>query len=286
MRHLRPALICLLVLLLPAGCRRLLRDGQAVPRDSPAATAVPERVSAPGGGSDRAAPPPGDRVTIESGFAAVVDRVAGAVVNISTTRVIHPPTPEQMPFFDDPLFRELFGHGQSQMPRERREQALGSGVIVSRDGYVLTNVHVVQGSSDIRVSLPDKRELKAQIVGQDPKTDIALLRIPGAGFPFLQLGDSSKVRVGDFVLAIGDPLGLGQTVTMGIISAKGRGPARDRRLRRLHPDRRRHQPGQFRGRWSTCPGSSSASTPPSPPAGRGGATRGSASPCPPTWRAR
>jgi serine protease Do len=155
------------------------------------------------------------------GFAPVVDRIAGAVVNISSTRTVRPPVPEQSPFFNDPLFREFFGH--PQRPPEMREHALGSGVIVSRDGYVLTNAHVVQGASDIRVSLLDKRELKATVVGQDPKTDIALLRIPGDGFPFARFGDSTKVRVGEFVLAIGDPLGLGQTVTMGIISAKGRG---------------------------------------------------------------
>ncbi len=147
--------------------------------------------------------------------------MARTVVNISSTRVIRPPAPEQAPFFHDPLFRDPFGRGQ--LPREMREQSLGSGVIVSADGYVLTNSHVVQGATEVRVSLPDRRELEAKIIGQDPKTDIAVLRIPGDGFPFAELGDSSRVRVGDFALAIGDPLGLGQTVTMGIISAKGRG---------------------------------------------------------------
>jgi serine protease Do len=167
---------------------------------------------------------PGAQVSLETGFAPVVDRVSPAVVNIASTRIVRPPSPDQSPFFNDPLFREFFGHGGGMRPpREMREQALGSGVIVSADGFVLTNSHVVQGASDVRVSLQDKRELKATIVGQDPKTDIALLRIQGSGFPHAEFGDSSKVRVGDFVLAIGDPLGLGQTVTMGIISAKGRG---------------------------------------------------------------
>jgi serine protease Do len=212
MRHLRPAVLSLLVVLLPAGCRRHVRDEKASALDAVPASPAPER----------AAPVPAERVTIEGGFANVVDRVAAAVVNISSTRVVRPPSPEQIPFYDDPLFRELFGHG-GRLPQQRREQSLGSGVIVSRDGYVLTNVHVVQGGSEIRVSLPDKRELRATVIGQDPKTDIALLRIPGDGFPFARFGDSSKVRVGDFALAIGDPLGLGQTVTMGIISAKGRG---------------------------------------------------------------
>ena len=153
----------------------------------------------------------------------MVDRVAGAVVNVSSTRVLHPPAAEQNPFFEDPLFRQFFGHGGARPPHEVREQALGSGVIVSRDGYVLTNAHVVHGASEVRVMLPDKREFKAKIVGQDPKTDIALVRIPAGDYTVATFGDSNRVRVGDFTLAIGDPLGLGQTVTMGIISAKGRG---------------------------------------------------------------
>jgi serine protease Do len=195
-----------------AGCRRSPPVGKA---DAPDITPK-EEVRAP------AANVPAERVSIDSGFAPVVERVAGAVVNISSTRVVRPPSMEQSPFFNDPLFRDFFGHSQ-RMPREQREQSVGSGVIVSSDGYVLTNSHVVQGANEVRVSLPDRRELKAKIIGQDPKTDIALLRIPGDGFPVAQFGDSSRVRVGDFALAIGDPLGLGQTVTMGIISARGRG---------------------------------------------------------------
>ena len=167
-------------------------------------------------------PAPAGRVSLETGFAPILERVAGAVVNISTTRTVRPSGPASIPFFDDPLFRDFFGHGE-RAPREQREQALGSGVLVSSDGYVLTNSHVVQGADDISVALPDRRELKAKIVGQDPRTDIAVLRIQGEGFPFARFADSSRVRVGDFALAIGDPLGLGQTVTMGIISAKGRG---------------------------------------------------------------
>ena len=163
-------------------------------------------------------------LTLEGGFSPVVERVAPAVVNVSTTRVVKGPSMVGPPsFFDDPLFREFFGRGLRPPGGEMRQHALGSGVIVSADGYVLTNAHVVQGANEVRVSLPDKRELKATIVGQDPKTDIALLRIPGQGFPVAELGDSSKLRVGDIVLAIGDPLGLGQTVTQGIISARGRG---------------------------------------------------------------
>src|SRR5262249_32558504 len=159
-------------------------------------------------------PPAQEKLTIESGVAPVVDRIAGAVVNISSTRIVHPPSPEHLPFFNDPLFREFFARVQPP-GRTLRERALGSGVIVSPDGHVLTNAHVVQGASEIRVSLPDRRELKATVIGQDPKTDIAVLRIPGDGFPYARMADSNHVRVGDFALAIGNPLGLGQTVTMG-----------------------------------------------------------------------
>ncbi len=109
------------------------------------------------------------------------------------------------------------------MPQERTEKALGSGVIVSPEGYILTNNHVVDGAKEVTVTLHDKREMKARIIGTDPRTDIAVLKIEGSNFPTLTLGDSSKAEVGDFVLAIGDPFGVGQTVTSGIVSATGRG---------------------------------------------------------------
>jgi serine protease Do len=126
----------------------------------------------------------------------------------------------------DPFFQQFFGHGFGNgpaVPKERRERSLGSGVIVSPEGYLLTNNHVVDGATDIRVTLSDKRELKAVVVGTDPKTDVAVLKLEGSNFPAITLGDSSKVQVGDYALAIGDPFGVGQTVTMGIVSAKGRG---------------------------------------------------------------
>jgi serine protease Do len=125
----------------------------------------------------------------------------------------------------DPLFRQFFGDdsGGRQAPREEREQGLGSGVIVSPEGYILTNNHVVDGATDVRVTLLDKREFKASIVGTDPKTDVAVLKIDGSDLPQITVGDSSKVQVGDYALAIGNPFGVGQTVTMGIISATGRG---------------------------------------------------------------
>jgi serine protease Do len=121
------------------------------------------------------------------------------------------------PFFSDP-FHRFFGPELAP----RRERSLGSGVIVSRDGYVLTNNHVVEGARDIRATLADRREFRATLVGDDPRTDLAVLKLSGGDFPVLPLGDSSRVEVASVVLAIGNPFGLGQTVTMGIVSAVGR----------------------------------------------------------------
>jgi serine protease Do len=164
-------------------------------------------------------PPP--RVSFESGFAPVVKRVLPAVVNVSSSKMVR--TSQNMsPFFSDPFFRQFFGN-QFSVPREQREHSLGSGVIVSPDGYILTNNHVVNGATDVKVLLGDKREFKAKIVGTDSKTDIAVLKIDAQNLPVLAFGDSSKMEPGDFVLAIGNPFGLNQTVTMGIVSATGRG---------------------------------------------------------------
>src|SRR3984893_18158564 len=159
------------------------------------------------------------------GFAPVVKQVLPNVVNISSSKVVRTPNQfEGMP--TDPFFQQFFGKRFGpgpEVPKQRREQSLGSGVIVSPEGYLLTNNHVVDGATDVKVTLSDKRELKAQIVGTDPKTDVAVLKLEGSKFPAITLGDSSKVQVGDYALAIGDPFGVGQTVTMGIVSAKGRG---------------------------------------------------------------
>jgi serine protease Do len=162
----------------------------------------------------------------KTGFAPVVKEVLPDVVNISSSKVVRTPNQfsEGMP--NDPFFQQFFGQGfgnRPEIPKERREQSLGSGVIVSPEGYVLTNNHVVEGATDVKVTLSDKRELKAQIVGTDPKTDVAVLKLEGSNFPAITLGNSSKVQIGDYALAIGDPFGVGQTVTMGIVSAKGRG---------------------------------------------------------------
>src|ERR1051326_4500908 len=157
----------------------------------------------------------------QNSYADVVAKVAPAVITIRSNRRVR--NPQQFPFFDDPFFRGLFGgQGQQQQPRESIEQALGSGVIVSADGYILTNHHVVDGAQDIKVDLNDGRTLDAKLIGSDAPSDLALPKINATGLTFMTPGDSDKVRVGDVALAIGNPLGIGQTVTMGIISAKGR----------------------------------------------------------------
>jgi serine protease Do len=124
----------------------------------------------------------------------------------------------------DPFeFFRGYGFRMPDRPQQQRSRAEGSGVIVSSDGYVLTNNHVVDGATEVKVTLSDKREMKARVIGTDAKTDVALLKLDSTSLPFLKLGSSSNVEVGDIALAIGNPFGLGQTVTMGIVSALGRG---------------------------------------------------------------
>jgi serine protease Do len=159
-------------------------------------------------------------------FSPAVRAAQPSLVNISSAKVTQARQgmPEQGSM--DPFFRRFFGEdfgGRFQVPKERREQSLGSGVIVTPDGYILTNNHVIDGATDIRVTLMDKREFKATLVGGDAKTDIALLKIDATGLPAITFADSSKVQVGDYALALGNPFGVGQTVTMGIVSATGRG---------------------------------------------------------------
>src|SRR5580698_8178770 len=149
------------------------------------------------------------------GYSAVVKRVVPAVVNISSSKVVKQAAMES-PQGVDPFFRQFFGNDFNRrfnVPQERTEKALGSGVIVAPEGYILTNNHVVEGATEVTVTLHDKREFKARVVGTDPRTDVAVLKIEGSGFPSLTLADSSKVEVGDFVLDIGDPFGVGKTVT-------------------------------------------------------------------------
>ncbi|OGL43310.1 MAG: hypothetical protein A2042_01240 [Candidatus Schekmanbacteria bacterium GWA2_38_11] len=168
-------------------------------------------------------------------FADLAEREKPAVVNISTTTVIKqrrgvhpffgfegpfgqgPQGPGQRDPFDD-FFDRFFGN----MPREYRQQSLGSGFIISKDGYIVTNNHVVDKADDIKVKLSNGKEYEAKVIGKDPKTDLALIKINASGLPMVVLGDSDKLRVGDWVVAIGNPFGLEETVTVGVVSAKGR----------------------------------------------------------------
>nr|WP_306469753.1 DegQ family serine endoprotease [Oscillatoria laete-virens] len=173
--------------------------------------------------------PPQNQQQLTESFADVVDVSTKSVVNIQTTSAPKSGgargTPRQHPFFDDEFLRRFFGQptpppGGQNRPRMH---SLGSGVIVSPDGYILTNNHVIEGADQIKVMLNDgKTEYTAKLVGADPRTDLALLKIDAKNLPAIPFGDSERLRVGDIVLAIGNPFGLGQTVTMGIISATGR----------------------------------------------------------------
>lgn len=158
---------------------------------------------------------------VQTSYADLVSRVSPAVVTIRSTERTR--AAQQFPFMDDPTFREFFGDRmpQQQQPPQR-VQGVGSGVIVNSEGYILTNHHVVDGALEIKVELTDNRTFTAKLVGSDPPSDLAVLKVDAKDLPTLSLGDSDKVRVGDFVLAVGNPLGIGQTVTSGIVSAKGR----------------------------------------------------------------
>ena len=154
-------------------------------------------------------------------FAPVVKKAMPAVVNISSSKVVKV-NQGQQGMFNDPFFRQFFGGRMPQMPQSQREHSLGSGVVVSPDGYILTNNHVVEGATDVKVLFSDHRQIPAKVIGTDEPTDIAVLKVDRKDLPVLPLGESQHAEVGDVVLAIGNPFGLHQTVTMGIISAKGR----------------------------------------------------------------
>ena len=160
----------------------------------------------------------------KNGFASVIDPDLPAVVNISSTKVVK--RQNNMPdFFSDPLFRRFFGDQFGPPPagpETERQYSLGSGVIVSSDGYIVTNNHVVSGASDVEIFTQDRKKFKAKVIGTDPRTDIAVLKIEASGLPILTLGDSAQLEVGDLVFAIGDPFGIGETATTGIVSATGR----------------------------------------------------------------
>jgi len=166
---------------------------------------------------------PGNQV-----FVKIAKKVTPAVVNISTTRIVvqgqQGQDPSQFPF-NDPFFRQFFGDqfsGRRHPPQSHKEQSLGSGVIVSSDGIIVTNNHVVAEADDIRVLLEDGREFKGKVIGKDKKSDVAVIRIDATDLPTIAWGDSDHLEVGEYVVAVGNPFGLNQTVTMGIVSAVGR----------------------------------------------------------------
>ena len=149
-------------------------------------------------------------------YAPIIKKVSPSVVNIYTSKTLRL----------DPALRQYLRemYGFDRVPSERRQQSLGSGIIVSQDGYILTNNHVVEGADEVKVALPDEKTVyDATVVGTDPQTDIAVVKVAAENLPSITFADSGKIEVGDVTLAIGDPFGVGQTVTMGIVSAKDRG---------------------------------------------------------------
>src|SRR5262245_20962145 len=158
-----------------------------------------------------------------SDFSDLAEKQGPAVVNISTTQTVHaqaggpPGGSEEDPFYD--FFRRF---GPPQPPRDYETRSLGSGFIISQEGYILTNSHVVEAADDITVRLIDKREYKAKVIGSDRSSDVAVLKIEANGLPVVTVGDPSKTRVGQWVVAIGSPFGFENTVTAGIVSAKER----------------------------------------------------------------
>ncbi|MBI4291368.1 MAG: Do family serine endopeptidase [Betaproteobacteria bacterium] len=165
-----------------------------------------KQVAAPGLGTARAA-----------SYGDAVRRAAPSVVSIFTSKEVKTP---RHPFFNDPLFQRFFGDGTGDAPQ--RASGLGSGVIVSPRGYILTNHHVVEAAEEIEVALSDGKKLRAKAIGSDPDSDLAVLQVGGDDLPAITFGEADNLRVGDVVLAIGNPFGVGQTVTMGIVSALGR----------------------------------------------------------------
>ena len=161
---------------------------------------------------------------LSNALSEVATVAAPSVVNISTTRVIKTREGTPFDFFNDPFFRRFFGDQfqHPDTPQERREQSLGSGVIVSKNGYIITNNHVIEQAETIKVLLSNKRDYEAKLIGADPKSDIAVIKIDADDLSALPWGDSNALKVGDIVFAIGNPFGLNQTVTMGVISAVGR----------------------------------------------------------------
>ncbi|MGH7853179.1 MAG: S1C family serine protease [Candidatus Binatia bacterium] len=203
-KRMRQVLAVAMVVLPLAACEVTQAPKESSAPPSPAQTPEPRR-----------SPP-------VASYAETVERVAPGVVTIRAARRAR--APRQHPFFDDPTLRDLFGgiFGGAQSRGPSVQMGLGSGVIVHSNGTILTNHHVVDGAEAIKVELKNYRVFDAKVIGSDPPSDLAVLQIEGKDLPALSLGDSDRVRVGDVALAIGNPLGIGQTVTAGIISAKGR----------------------------------------------------------------
>jgi serine protease Do len=157
-------------------------------------------------------------------MAEVAEAVKPTVVNISTTKTEKLADMQMSPFFNDPFFRRFFDDRfrERETPKKRKSVSLGSGVIISDDGYILTNTHVIKNSDKIKVLLSDKRELVAKVIGNDPKTDLSVIKIEADNLSSISLGNSDSLKVGEIVFAIGNPYGLNQTITMGIVSAVGR----------------------------------------------------------------
>ena len=198
-----------------AGCHRSEPPGERAAPTPPPATSA-QRAPAPGPGPSAAA------VQLPSGrtIADVAAQVTPSVVNVFSERRVH--RGDSAPFLTDPFFQYFFGAPRDVQRAPQRERSLGSGVIVSPDGVILTNNHVDENAETIKVALKDGRDLEARLVGTDPQSDIAVLRVDQEQLPAIEIADSAKTRIGDLVLAIGNPFGIGQTVTMGIISAVGR----------------------------------------------------------------
>jgi len=211
-RSIRASLAALAIALFAGGVWHGAASAQA---------ARPVQVAPTSLASPPAAAPAHESPFSRTSYADLVKAVTPSVVTIRTERTaqVSPAAIE-----GDDLFRRFFGEDQGRNRRQEpfRQRALGSGVVVSRDGYILTNHHVINGASTIQVDLNDGRTLTAKVVGEDEPSDLALLKVEAESLPALALGNSDAVQVGDVVLAIGNPLGIGQTVTMGIVSAKGR----------------------------------------------------------------
>lgn len=156
---------------------------------------------------------------VVTSYADVVEPVQRAVVSIYSSKTVKQRVV-------NPMLRQFFGDAAPEQERESKQEGLGSGVIISDDGYILTNNHVIEGADELKVSLSDEREFTAKVIGADPKTDVAVIKIEAEKLPAITLADSDKLRVGDVVFAVGNPLAVGQTVTMGIVSAKGRNQLR------------------------------------------------------------